>query len=150
VIDVAETTVTAVQAVPPTVTVAPTRNPVPVIVITVPPTSRPEDGEMDVTVGARTNVNSPDPVPDWVSAFVTRTFADPAEPAGVEHEIDVADKTTTEVHAAPPTATVAPATKPVPLIVIAVPPEAGPDVGETAVTAGGALTVISPFTYETT
>jgi hypothetical protein len=60
---------------------------------------------------------------------VTTTFDAPAEPAGVEHVIDVGDTTTTFVHAAPPTVTVAPLAKPAPVIVIAVPPAVEPDVG---------------------
>jgi hypothetical protein len=52
VIDVALTTVTLVAAVPPNFTVAPERNPVPVIVVAVPPAAGPEAGAIDVTVGA--------------------------------------------------------------------------------------------------
>lgn len=52
VICVALTTVTAVAAVPPNITAAPDRNPVPVTVIDVPPAVVPDVGEMAVTVGA--------------------------------------------------------------------------------------------------
>ena len=52
VIDVPVTTMTPVAAVPPTLTVAPARNPVPVMVTAVPPLIVPEFGEMEVTVGA--------------------------------------------------------------------------------------------------
>jgi hypothetical protein len=52
VIDVLFTTVAAVAAVPPTLTVAPAWNPVPVMVTAVPPLIVPEFGEMEVTVGA--------------------------------------------------------------------------------------------------
>jgi hypothetical protein len=46
-----ETTETEVHATPPTVAVAPVRNPAPVIVIPEPPTVLPEVGEIEVTVG---------------------------------------------------------------------------------------------------
>jgi hypothetical protein len=42
----------------------------------------------------------------------------------------------TELHATPPTVTVAPAAKPVPSILIRVPPDVGPDEGETLATVG--------------
>ena len=52
VIEVAFTTVMPVAAVPPIVTVAPLRNPVPVIVTLVPPARGPKLGEILITVGA--------------------------------------------------------------------------------------------------
>jgi len=52
VIDVAETTLTPVHAEPPTVTVAPVTNPVPVIVIDVPPAVGPLVSAIEVMVGA--------------------------------------------------------------------------------------------------
>ena len=52
VIDVLLTTVTPVAAVPPRLTVAPARNPVPVIVTGVPPLAGPELGAIELTVGA--------------------------------------------------------------------------------------------------
>ena len=45
------TTVTPVAGVPPTLTVAPAKNPVPVIVTAVPPAAVPEFGAMEATVG---------------------------------------------------------------------------------------------------
>ncbi|CAB4845434.1 unannotated protein [freshwater metagenome] len=56
VIEVAETTVTLVQArrVAPTRTPAPVTNPVPVIVIAVPPAVLPDVGVTEVIVGATT------------------------------------------------------------------------------------------------
>jgi hypothetical protein len=74
---------------------------------------------------------------------VTTTLAVPAVPAGVVHEISVALATNTFVHAAPPTVTVAPPAKPVPVIVTAVPPATEPDDGLTAVTVGGLPGLIS-------
>src|SRR5438876_12052197 len=61
----------------------------------------------------------------------------PAACAGVVAVICVALTTVTPVAAVPPTVTVAPAAKLVPVIVIAVPPAVGPEVGLTAVTVGG-------------
>ena len=52
VIDVLFTTVTPVAAVPPRLTVAPAKNPVPVIVTGVPPAVVPDVGVIPVTVGA--------------------------------------------------------------------------------------------------
>ena len=52
VIDVADTTVTAVPAVPPKLTVAPEMNPVPVMVTEVPPMVVPLVGDSDAMVGA--------------------------------------------------------------------------------------------------
>jgi hypothetical protein len=57
VIDVAETTETEAQAVPPTVTDAPDKNPVPVIVIDVPPAAAPDEGDTPDTVGGATTSN---------------------------------------------------------------------------------------------
>jgi hypothetical protein len=57
---VEETTVGEVQVTPPTVVVAPVRNPVPVIVIDVLPAVVPVSGETEVTVGAGVGVNVPD------------------------------------------------------------------------------------------
>jgi hypothetical protein len=50
--EVALTTVTFVADVPPSLTVAPDRKPVPVIVKAVPPAAAPEVGAIAVTVGA--------------------------------------------------------------------------------------------------
>ena len=49
--EVAELNTTGVQVFPPTFTVAPLTNPVPVIVIDVPPTVEPVDGDTEVYVG---------------------------------------------------------------------------------------------------
>lgn len=82
-------------------------------------------------------------VADCASVLVTTTFCAPAVPAGVVHVIDVADTTVTLVHAAPPTVTVAPDKKFVPVIVIAVPPAAVPDVPETLDTVGAAASGVT-------
>jgi hypothetical protein len=52
VIDVLPTTVAAVAAVPPRLTVAPARKPVPVMVTAVPPFVEPVFGVIEVIVGA--------------------------------------------------------------------------------------------------
>ena len=51
VIDVAETTLTPVAALPPNDTVSPDAKPVPVIVTTVPPDTVPETGVTPLTAG---------------------------------------------------------------------------------------------------
>ena len=52
VIDVLLTTVTPVAAVPPRLTVAPARKPLPVMLTAVPPLAVPEVGLIELTVGA--------------------------------------------------------------------------------------------------
>jgi hypothetical protein len=142
--DVADTNTTEVHAAPPTVTVAPLTKFAPVMVIGVPPPAGPFAGETDDTAGTGSKVKAPAPVPTPVSGFVTTTFLAPAVPAGVVHVNDVADTNVTDVHAAPPTVTVAPLTKFVPEIVIDVPPPAGPFAGETDDTVGTGLKVKAP------
>ena len=65
----------------------------------------------------------------------------PVVPAGVVHVIEVEETTTTLVHAAPPTVTVAPDANPVPVIVIAVPPLTVPDELDTEPTTGGVVLI---------
>src|SRR3989442_7788758 len=137
---VALTKLTPVAAVPPTVTVAVVSKFVPLIVIAMPPAVEPDVGLTPVTVGAggATYVN-------WSAALValdwpptvTTTSAAPATCAGVVALSCVALTKLTPVATAPPTVTVAVASKFVPLIVIAVPPLVGPEVGLTPVTVGG-------------
>ena len=81
-------------------------------------------------------MNAPASVPDWPSGLVTCTLRAPAVPAGVTARSCVADRNVTPVAATLLTRTVAPVTKPVPVIVIVVPPVVGPDVGETEVRPG--------------
>ena len=69
--------------------------------------------------------------------LVTTTFTVPAACAGVVAVIEVPLTTMTLVADAPPKVTLAPEAKFVPVIVTAVPPLVVPDVGETAVGAGG-------------
>ena len=80
-IEVLLTTVTAVAAVPPKLTVAPVKKPVPLIVTDVPPLVLPEDGETPVTVGAGFMVLYVKPlvrVAFWLSLLVTTTLTAPA------------------------------------------------------------------------
>ena len=67
---------------------------------------------------------------------VTTTLTAPAEPAGVMAVIWVELITVTDVAAALPKVTVAPARKPVPVRVTAVPPAVGPLVGEMPLRVG--------------
>src|ERR1700730_1074745 len=76
-------------------------------------------------------------VPLWVSVLVTTTFTAPAAWAGVVAVIEVLFTTVTVLAAVPPTVTVAPDRKPVPVMVTAVPPWRAPERGEIAGTGGG-------------
>jgi hypothetical protein len=84
-------------------------------------------------------VNAAAAVADSVLGFVTETAtAGPAAPAGVTAVNEVELTHTTLVADAPPieTASPTPASNPVPVIVIEVPPAGAPSTGETAVTVG--------------
>jgi hypothetical protein len=70
-------------------------------------------------------------------AVVTSTLAVPA-PAGVTAVIEVDETTVTLVAAVPPIVTPVAPVKPVPVIVTDVPPAVGPELGEIALTVGGA------------
>ena len=63
----------------------------------------------------------------------------PAVPAGVTAVILVEETTTTLVAATPPTVTLDAPVSAVPVIVIAVPPNVDPDVGETEDTVGAGV-----------
>lgn len=98
-----------VQVLPPTLAVAPVRNPVPVMVRDVLPAVGPEVGETDETVGAALKVKALESVPVIVSGLVTTTLTVvPAVPEGVVQVIDVALATLGDVQVFPPTVTVAP------------------------------------------
>jgi hypothetical protein len=81
-------------------------------------------------------------VPLWLSVFVTTTLTTPAEWAGAVAVIDVPLTTVTPVAAVPPKLTVAPARKPVPVMVTAVPPLAVPVLGAIEVTVGAGLIAV--------
>ena len=74
--------------------------------------------------------------------MVTTTLTAPAEWAGVVAVMEVPLARFTLVATAPPKVTVAPARKPVPIIVTAVPPDVVPDAGAKAVTVGAGLVVV--------
>ena len=140
---VALTTLTPVAGLPPTLTVAgPVSKLVPVIVMAVPPAVGPELGLTAVTVGGETRYANSSPGFGALDCplTVTMTSATPAGCAGVVALICVALTTLTPVAADPPTVAVAPAAKPVPVIVIGVPPAVVPEAGLTAVTVGGGTT----------
>ena len=83
-------------------------------------------------------MNPPVFVPPNPSVLVTTTSAGPAVCAGVNAVIDVLLTTVTFDANVLSSETVAPVKKPVPVIVIDVPPNVGPDAGETLLTVGGA------------
>jgi len=137
-------TVTFVADVPPKVTVAPETKLVPEMVTEVPPATGPELGVTLDTVGAGPGggveyVKPFERVPLWPSVFVTTTLTAPAAWAGVTEVIVVLFVTETFVAATPPKETVAPDTKPVPVIVTDVPPFVVPLFGEIADTVGAGV-----------
>ena len=73
------------------------------------------------------------------SGLVTTTSTAPAVPEGVTQLISLALTKFTLVQADPPTVTVTPDTKLPPLMVIVVPPEAGPLMGAMEEMVGGVL-----------
>ena len=75
-------------------------------------------------------------VPLCPSVFVTTTFTGPTAWAGVAAVIEVLLPTLTFVAAVPPMLTVAPARKPIPVMVTEVPPLLVPEFGEMADTVG--------------
>jgi hypothetical protein len=99
---------------------------------------------VEVVADAARYAYSPAPVPDTGPTFVTTTSTvEPSVPAGTTHVSDVADTTFTDVHDWPPTVTVAPATKPVPVTVTVFPPAGTPSAGLTAVTVGVGFTYVN-------
>src|SRR5215207_8254301 len=126
-------TITPVAALPPTVTVAPAANPVPEIVIEVPPAAGPDVGLTPVTVGAvgagAVYVKPWARVAVWLSELVTITSTTPAVCAPVVAVIVLLLVTATFVAAVPPRETVAPDRMPLPEIVTEVPPAVGPEFG---------------------
>src|SRR5262245_22886668 len=129
-------TITSVAAAVPNITVAPVKNDVPVIVTRVPPATGPIAGVTAVMTGGGMNVNAFGSVPLCPSGFVTMTGAPLNSPGGVVAVSWVALTNVTFVASTPSTRTVAPLMKSVPVMVMAVPPDDGPLVGDTAVTAG--------------
>ena len=92
-------------------------------------------------------VYAPEALTNWPSPLVIFTYLAPAVPGGVMAVIRVAFVTLTPVAAAPPmvTPSESPVTKSVPVMITAVPPDAGPEAGVMLVNAGaGGLIVIYP------
>ncbi len=79
-------------------------------------------------------------VPLCASVLVTTTFTAPAACAGVVAVMVVLLVTPTPVAGVPPKLTVAPARKPVPVMVTGVPPAVVPDTGEIELTVGAGFT----------
>ena len=122
------TTLTLVAATPPIMTLDVPERFVPVIVIGVPPLSGPVLGDTPVTVGAATYVK---PLARLAvpAAVVSETVREPTEPGGVLAVTTESLTTVIDVASASPTLTdVVPASA-VPVIVIKVPPDAGPAFG---------------------
>ena len=133
-----------VSADPPTETVAPPWNAVPLIVTAVPPAVAPLVGAIELTVGAgATYVKQPAHAPLCASGFVTVTLTDPAAWAVVVPVMDVALIVET-LSADPPNETVAPVWNPVPAMLTDVPPALGPLLGVTDATVGAATYVKQP------
>ena len=129
-----------VAATPPTFTlVAPVKF-VPVIVMVVPPATGPEIGVTVVMVGSATYVNAAVLVAVPPTVVTATSFA-PTAPAGVTAVMEVELTTTTLVAATPPTFTVAPARKLVPVRVMVLPAASGPALGVTDVSVGAAAYV---------
>jgi hypothetical protein len=112
------------------------------MVTIVPPVVEPEVGEMLLIVGGgaveAVYVKALDAVPFCPSGFVTTTLTAPVGWAGVTVWIWVELATVTDDAALPPKDTTAPDWKFVPVMVTAVPPEAGPELGVKPLTVGGA------------
>jgi len=138
--EVALPTTTPVAGLPPIArVVSPAKNPVPVTVTAVPPAVVPEFGVIPPIDGAPRYVKPPASVP-VPADVVTATSFGPAVPMGVTAVKDTALPTTTPVASRPPIVTVvAPATKPDPAIVTAVPPPSGPAAGVMPVTVGAPM-----------
>jgi hypothetical protein len=135
-------TVNDVAAVLPKLTAVAPVNPLPVIVTAVPPAIGPPAGETPVTTGAAMYVKwSAELVAEVPPGVVTVTSTVPASPAGEVALMLVGLTTVTSVAALVPKLTVTGAMNPVPVIVTAVPPAAGPDAGATTVTVGAAAYV---------
>ena len=131
------TTTTLVAAVPPNVTDAAAAKFVPVIVTAVPPATGPLFGATLISVGTTTYVYPFTRFP-LCPLTVTVTVAAPTLPAGVVAVIVVPFTTTTLPADVPPSVTVAPAAKLVPVIVTGVPPSVDPLFGLTLLSVGGA------------
>jgi hypothetical protein len=147
---VVELHVTAVPGVVPKSIVsadAVVEKPVPVMVTVVPPVTAPEVGLMAVTVGAgATKVNtSAALVADVPPTTLTLTSCGPALSGGVVkvHVVVEAQEAFPSIEIPPlKVAVVSVVEKPVPVMVMTVPPAVAPEVGLMAVTVGGAGVIL--------
>jgi hypothetical protein len=115
---------------PSIITDASGRKPVPVIAIVVPPEVVPDEGETPVKVGASINVG-PEIKSDRPKEFATKICGLPTGRAGVVQAIEFGEIKTTDVQLTPPTeAIVFILSKPLPVMVITVPPEVSAYAGE--------------------
>jgi hypothetical protein len=134
VIEVSEVTTNDAEVAPKSTIVEPVK-PVPVMTTDVPPVAGPESGRRRFTVGG-VKVNWSSVVMALVpSGVVTVTSTVPTGSAGVVALIEVSEITTNGADVPPKSTAVAPV-KPLPLMITAVPPETGPEVGLTALTVG--------------
>jgi hypothetical protein len=106
------------------------------MVIVVPPSATPEGGDTPVIVGGRFTCVKPPALVAVPPGVVTVTVFAPAVPAGVTAVIVVGFTTTTLVAEAVPILTEVAPVKFVPVIVIAVPPRAEPELGVTDAIVG--------------
>src|SRR5579872_6680621 len=139
------TTLTLPAAVPPKLTLAPARKLLPLMLTAVPPPVGPELGETEVTLGAGLVLVEVKPlarVPLCPSLLVTTTLTAPAAWAGVVAVMVELLTTVTLPAAVPPKLTPAPARKLLPLMLTAVPPPVGPELGETELTLGAGLVLV--------
>ena len=136
VMEVLDPTTTPVASTPPMVTLVAPVKLVPRIVNGVPPKVDPEEGEIDVMVGAGVKyVNALEAVA-IPPVVVTVTSLEPADPTGVTAVTKVLDTTETLVAATPPTVTLLAPDKLFPVMLIVVPPRVVPEVGLTLAMVG--------------
>jgi hypothetical protein len=110
------------------------------MLIDVPPPVLPELGVTLLTIGGGGGGTKIYPfvnVPFCASELVTTTLTVPSACAGVLAVIELLLTTATLVAAALPNETIAPGRKPVPEIVMDVPPVVGPEMGAIEFTTGG-------------
>ena len=145
---VADTTVAATGASPSKATVAPDTNPVPATVTSVPPDVGPEPGDTDDTTGCGATYRKSSAAAPCAPAgsefppdVVTTTLTSPGVTVAGDTAVTCVDDTTTTSDAgSDPNFTDAPDTNPDPVIVTLVPPDVGPDTGDTDDTVGTGAT----------
>jgi hypothetical protein len=141
---VSEITPTDLASVPSMDTVAPTANPVPVMVIRVPPVEGPLTGVMEVIAGGPSYTKDATSAPRWPSGLIATTSTTPAGCAAATPVTRVALATDGFCSGIPPMLIVTPVSNPVPVIATDVPPDAGDDLGVMSVTDGPPTYVYAP------